>query len=1212
MAAFDTDRLQMAQQLHRELAFENRLQAEQARAFVRGLQVSWKVRPIVWTSEESEMQLVNARRLMHVAEMFEELEGAESSDARDCYRRAADLLEWLTRADDPLRHIAPLDLFAAAAFQLGGLPAMAHGLLGQLDEVDAGTRLYANFLKADFDAVIEDALSFWAANPDLTDRGASTRLLSAESEQGLEWFFTVELVRCLGLIAASLRQGNDDRLQNGLKKLRALDKIATRSYGDDISLLVSMLRAVADRYDAASIYRPLRQLAEINREKAPRLLRFARDQFSRGRGILWTSQIRGLDKLLASSAFALCTPTGSGKTLVANLALVKELLLPLPEEGEPAPLALYLVPSRALAGEVEAKLASELGHDLIVTGLYGGTDWGVTDYWLKAEKPTVLIATVEKAEALMRYLGPLLVARLRLLVVDEAHQVVPSGERISDEFVEHRSRSLRLESFVSRLLVRAPGIARIALTAVAGGAAGPVARWIEGQATATPIGTNYRSTRQVVGALQSTPGRSAMISLRQMNGAPLSVRARGDEVYIPLNIPSMPQLPTALRNSIAAYNDLSVLWAALHLTNGERRVLISIAQRPELTMGRFKQALALKEWSGARWFKPPSDPRLRARFDEARATCVDYCGEDSHEVALLDAGIASNHGQMPQRLRRLMTDLIDKRVCPITLATATLTEGVNLPFDMIFVMSLRRNSFDPNAKPAERRKVTPLSTAEFRNLAGRAGRPGAAQGIEGMTLVAIPMAPSTTADGKTAEQLQQIRELKMDYESLLSALESEEQPGVAVPSPLSALLQLIAVRAAEHLGLRGSAFLAWLESAAPATISPLAGTAAHDDATKLADTLDELDGVLLSAIEEVSTDRDKLLSASEIEALLRDLWRRSFSSVAAAQEAWLELAFVRRGQGLTTTVYKNADERRRLYQYGFSPHVGRRFETIAPQIRLVLEEANDYGSMAPNERFVFFKRLGALVEKDRGFGFRVRNTDSDRALLNDWDGVLAWWMGMPGANAPLPEKLRGWQRFVSENLEFRLGVVIGAVVAQAWSDGADDALEVPSLEHWRGTTGLPWFGFWARELLRWGTLDPFVAFALAQGLAGTRAEAAVVKREFTGWMLSDGDKEAEEWINPQHFLRWMRDRQAQAADMPRRVRRIEAELSGATGELERYTVLPIERGETVHWIDPAGFEIATSDPSGLVEGSSFKDDFELSPWRGGWSVRRSFGATGTR
>jgi replicative superfamily II helicase len=177
---------------------------------------------------------------------------------------------------------------------------------------------------------------------------------------------------------------------------------------------------------------------------------------------------------------------------------------------------MYLVPSRALAGEVEAKLRSELGSDMTVTALYGGADWGITDAWLTGDQPTVLIATVEKADALMRYLGPILAARLRLIIVDEAHQVVPeANENTRVSFSEHSNRAIRLEQLVSRVLVQRPDVVRIALTAVAGGAAGPVAKWIEGRADATAVGVRYRSTRQVIGVLETAPGaqgRSCSIS----------------------------------------------------------------------------------------------------------------------------------------------------------------------------------------------------------------------------------------------------------------------------------------------------------------------------------------------------------------------------------------------------------------------------------------------------------------------------------------------------------------------------------------------------------------------------------------------------------------------------------------------------------------------------------------------------------------------------
>jgi DEAD/DEAH box helicase len=822
----DQDRIEIAEDLRRQIAAENTLTPTQARSFVRGLQTTWEVPTIRWGAADSRAQLDDARRLFHAAGIFQKVEGTFSPNATLCYRRAGELLEWLSRAGDDLETFVPLELLAAGSYQLGGLPAMASALLEQVTPANRGERLYARFLRGDFDGALRTAARFWRDHLDIADREAPIRLLNDEGEDKVAWYFTVELVRVLGALADALRRGDDPRFNRAMVKLAALDKLAVRTFNDDASMLVTLVHQVATAYGEASIYKPVRQLAAINPERAPRLEAFARMQFNRQRGILWTSQRHGLSRLVEESSFALCTPTGSGKTLVANLALVKELLLP--EEEDPAPLALYLVPSRALAGEVEAKLTGELGRDLIITGLYGGADWGITDYWLTADRPTVLIATVEKAEALMRYLGPLLSRRLRLLIVDEAHQVVPEDdERTQADFAEHSSRPIRLESFVSRLLAQSPDIVRIALTAVAGGAAQPVARWIEGRQNAEAIGTRYRSTRQIIGALETDPGGSGRMLLELLNGRPLFVRGRDEPVYIRLRTPPMPQLSATMRNSVYRFNELDVLWTALHLVADGRRILISVTQQPQQTMGWYKEALELESWQNAATLAPPEDEREHARFNEARAACIDYCGEDSYELALLDRGIATNHGQMPQRLRRLMTDLIDLGICPITVATATLTEGVNLPFDIIFITSLKRRSFDP---ANNRQQVTPMSVSEFRNLAGRAGRPGASNGMEGITLVAIPRRPSATARGQIPTQRNQIRDLRNDYVALRRALLAEELERTDINSPLALLLNSIAERALDLFGVEGGEFLDWLETAVPPEISEDAGRAATTDA----------------------------------------------------------------------------------------------------------------------------------------------------------------------------------------------------------------------------------------------------------------------------------------------------------------------------------------------------------------------------------------------
>lgn len=1219
MARLDEQRRELALSL-RALAIENELTPTQARLFVRSLQISWQVPPIGWTERESHEQLADARRLLHAASILREVDGQASPDSLACYRRAAELLEWLARSSDPVTRDVPVALLAAGAYQLAGLPAMATSLLRQ-GRYGAGiAEIFADFLSPDFDSLLEHCALFWRDHPELTGRSGSAGVLDAADladdetddpandddaagpqrreadrrESPVGWYVLVELIRVVGLLGDAVRRGSQGRVELALNKLSDLNTLATRLSSEELWILINLIESTAKRFADNSLHGRVRRLAENTPNQQSRMWRFAREQFARGRGVLWASQVQGLERLIANSSFALCTPTGSGKTLVANLALVKELLLVDVQPGE-APLALYLVPSRALASEVETKLTAELGGDLIVTGLYGGADWGITDYWLTTDRAVVLIATVEKAEALLRYVGHLLTQRMRLLIIDEAHQVVCEDDATTREaLAAHTSRAMRIEAMVTRLLANKPDMARIALTAVAGGAARPVARWIEGRTDAEPVGIGYRSSRQLIGALRVASRRVPEAILDIMNGQMLYVRGRDQPVYLPLRIPPMPDPAAPVRDSLPHFTELYVLWTALHLLEGGRRVLISVAQAPERLMKRYAEAFAFANWQNVPPFAPPTDADGLARYHETRLACLDYCGPESFELRLLERGIATSHGQMPQRLRRLMTDLIDRRICPITVATATLTEGVNLPFDIIFLTSLERRSFDPQTgQPV----VVPMSTAEFRNLAGRAGRPGAAQSIEGITLVAVPEAISSTAPTKRRIQQRQMRARSAEYDNLLFRLRADEEVGGA-GSPLAVLLRSIANRAMTQFGLQTEEqFLTWLEATLPEGAGANLGVASRTPHDLLGDSLDELDGFLLAAIEELARFEQAEVNGPRAEAYLRDLWQRTFAQVAAAEEAWLERSFIKRGRAFVERLYPNALQRRRLYQYGFTPYIGRRFELVAPQLVAELFAAGEYGTWTAGQRFELFVRLGERIRAEPGIGFRVRPTPGDQQLLADWRGILGWWTQRPGSVAPSADRLRSWQRFVGDNIEFRLGIAVGAAVAQAWNANAG-ALETPSLQTWRATTNLPWVAFWFRELLRWGTLDPFVAFALSQGLAQTREAAAARRAEFEVWLAAQGaGLEAETLIDPQWFLAWQRSL-ADGNAAEEIVRGSAAALTGTDGRHGAYDVRPVVRGDRVDWIDAAGYSLASSAISpDLLTSRPERRDFRLSTVR---------------
>src|SRR3546814_12730193 len=126
------------------------------------------------------------------------------------------------------------------------------------------------------------------------------------------------------------------------------------------------------------------------------------------------------------------------------------------------------------------------------------------------------------------------------------------------------------------------------------------------------------------------------------------------------------------------------------------------------------------------------------------------------------------------------------------------------------------------------------------------------------------------------------------------ALLIEEAEAGEVESPLALLLWTIRERAIRVLGIEPDDFLDWLESTAPTEISDDAGEDAADRRSRLADAVDELDGILLTAIEEIAKAEEQEMTPARAEEHMERLWSTTFNAVAAEQEAWHAEAFVQR------------------------------------------------------------------------------------------------------------------------------------------------------------------------------------------------------------------------------------------------------------------------------------------------------------------------------
>ena len=1160
-------RLNVARELRSEIGLPGTLTPDQARLFSQAVRLGWGGTGLtLWTLERRANQLSDARRLMEMAAVFTEF--GETANAEDLWRRAGELFEWLARSRPPqpdsAEQFVPLTLLGAAAFQLAGLPAMATSLLVQARPGILAGAIFAAFLRADFAGVLHAAADFWSANPDFTLPAAEVSM-----KPGDPAFLGIELVRSLGLIAAALRANQTERLAAALARLRSLARVATHARTEDLWLVLELTAQVAQRYSAQSLWLGVTPLLHrTSPEGRPRIAAYVGAMFSSGRGLLWPSQKEGVERLVQGGSFALCTPTGSGKTTVAELALLDALY----ERRAPAaPLAIYLVPSRALAAEVEARLAGSVGRvdsKITITGLYGGAEWSLSDAWVTAEGPTVLVSTVEMAEALIRHLGPLLIPRLALVVIDEAHQVQFIDGRHHQESLRRADhRAARIEQFLMRLFACAPQSRALALSAVAGGVETAIACWMSRNENAQAIGSRYRSTRQLIGALECRANYTVSVRLERLDGGDLHLAGRDDAAYIPVPFAAMPKVHSKFRGDMSRFSRAHSFWAALQVAKAKRTVLISITREIDNVVADLRDLLEnSKEWNEAT--NSAISEVAPELFAACVAACEDYCGIDSNELFLLRRGIAVHHGQLPIRVRRLMTDVIRAGATPVTIATSTLTEGVNLPFDVVLVPSIVRRQFDgylPNGKPKYKWPI--LSPAEFLNLAGRAGRPGTMG--EGLTLVVLPVDPTSNGGTQSRQRQQrQIREQAARFAQLLASLRLAATNGIGPKSPIAELLRLMHSSWREVMPQGSdSQFLAWLEVAnQPDTPVSPAGAAANAE-----EALDSVDLVLLAAIQEVETLRGAPLSPAELEMHLKRVWSCSFARFASAEQERLGGFFVKRGSVLCETIYPDVVRRRELYRLGLPPRQGATFLTTAARIEEQLRALDAFPRWTPEERFTFIKGLGDMVQESPGFRFRTTG-------IGDWTEVLRWWLQSPGARQPRADEVQSWLRMATGDFEYRLGTAIGTALSAIWNRVRGTAIEVPSLDEWRAATGLPWAAIWIRELLSWGTLEPLTAYLMATNRAETRLEGHVRLSEFLAWLdARNGTLIEADTYHPQRFHEWaeeVRPRRVREAESPSTIAAIA--VGNFPQHSSAYPVVSLVKDDHVSWLDPAGYVLAHS------------------------------------
>ncbi|MBQ1011754.1 DEAD/DEAH box helicase [Micromonospora sp. M51] len=387
----------------------------------------------------------------------------------------------------------------------------------------------------------------------------------------------------------------------------------------------------------------------------------------------------------ASAAVVVDLPTSSGKTILAEFKIVQAISQFKQDRGWVA----YIAPTRALVSQITRRLRRDLSPSGVrVEELTAAVEVDEIEASMLAEAEgtfDVLVATPEKLALIIRTRA---IARpLALLVLDEAHNI------------EDEDRGIRIELLLATVKHDCPHANFLLLMPnVPNG--DDLARWLSPQ-TGKSISlstTPWQPNDRLIGLVSVTAppsGRGRQWGLEFEPLVTMAPSLRIDDTYQLGDGPQLDSTYSAIRTNLGKIAGA----ASVTLSNRGTAIVICFTI-PSVWAVAGALADELPE---------STDPEIEL-VQRYLATEV---SEDFTLIKLLSHRIGVHHAGLSDETRSLMEWLAEQGKLRILVATTGLSQGLNFPVSSILLASRHL--------PA-RRSSRPMSSREFWNLAGRAGR----------------------------------------------------------------------------------------------------------------------------------------------------------------------------------------------------------------------------------------------------------------------------------------------------------------------------------------------------------------------------------------------------------------------------------------------------------------------------------------------------------
>ncbi len=379
---------------------------------------------------------------------------------------------------------------------------------------------------------------------------------------------------------------------------------------------------------------------------------------------LYPPQKEALKPVLKGENTLISIPTASGKTLIAYLGIIQNLLV-----RNIGSKAVYIVPLKALAAEKFAEL-SEIGSYLnLKIGLSLGDREGENSNINNAD---IIVCTSEKFDSMMRN-KPELMQGLSIIIADEVH------------LIHDFSRGPTMEINLTRFLYSNNDVQIIALSATIGNSM-ELAKWLRAKLIV--------STWRPVTLEQSTLANIDLEPRKRIS----SSKENSSKLPSPrtLNGPTSQPMIAALEDSLE--QDIQSL------------IFVS-TRRSAQSLARKLSERIIKKWTREKNEKKLEE--LNLLKNELKKVGDDSSISDSLE-SMISGGVVFHHAGLNSKQRKFIEDAFRKRRIICIVATPTLASGVNLPARRVIIRDLKRY---------ENGMSRWLSVMEVQQMLGRAGRP---------------------------------------------------------------------------------------------------------------------------------------------------------------------------------------------------------------------------------------------------------------------------------------------------------------------------------------------------------------------------------------------------------------------------------------------------------------------------------------------------------